>query len=74
MWTWLDDIPYHIFILFTIFALLAPFRPMPHVMEKLIMLKKRELRRPIDIFDLFYHLIPLIFLIVRIYRDFFREN
>lgn len=74
MWAWLDDIPYHIFILFTIFALLAPFRPMPHVMEKLIMLKKRELRRPIDIFDLFYHLIPLIFLIVRMYRDFFKVN
>lgn len=72
MLTWLDDIPYHIFILFTIVALLAPFWPMLHVMEKLIMLKKGELRRPIDIFDLFYHLMPLMFLMIRIYRDFFR--
>ena len=72
MLTWLDDIPYHIFILFTIVALLAPFWPMPHVMEKLIMLKKGDLRRPIDIFDLFYHLIPLMFLMIRIFRDFYR--
>jgi hypothetical protein len=44
---------------------------MPHVMEKLIMLKKGELRRPLDIFNLFYHLIPLTFSMIVIFRDFF---
>jgi hypothetical protein len=39
--------------------LLAPFRPMPHVVEKLLMLKNGVLTRPIDIFDLFYHTIPI---------------
>jgi hypothetical protein len=50
--------------------LLAPFRPMPHVLEKLIMLKNGTLHRPIDIFDLFYHLIPLALLLLKVYRDF----
>ena len=50
--------------------LLAPFRPMPHVVEKLIMLKNGTLTRPIDIFDLFYHLIPAIILVLKVYRDY----
>ncbi|GAB6905240.1 conserved hypothetical protein [Desulfosarcina cetonica] len=62
----LDKIPYSILIPITVFMLLAPFRPMPHVIEKLIMLKQGTLSRPIDIFDLFYHLAPLILLIVKI--------
>lgn len=49
--------------------LLAPFRPMPHVVEKLIMLKKGILTRPIDIFDLFHHFIPAILLVIKIVRD-----
>jgi hypothetical protein len=50
--------------------LLAPFRPMPHVIEKLIMLKNGTLAKPIDIFDLFYHLIPTIILLLKVYRDY----
>jgi hypothetical protein len=42
---------------------------MPHVLEKLIMLKKGILTRPIDIFDLFYHLVPTILLIIKLVRD-----
>ena len=48
--------------------LLAPFRPMPHVIEKLIMLKAGTLKRPIDIFDLFFHLLPTILLIIKAMR------
>ena len=69
MWTILEKIPYTILIFITIFMLLAPFRPMPHVVEKLIMLKNGTLNRPIDIFDLFYHLIPLALLLLKVYRD-----
>ena len=49
----------------TVFMLLAPFNPLPHVLEKLIMLKAGNLSRPIDIFDLFYHLAPLVILIAK---------
>jgi hypothetical protein len=54
----LDPIPYLPLILLAVFMLLAPFRPMPHVLEKLIMLKNGTLTRPLDIFDLFFHLAP----------------
>jgi len=69
MWKILDKIPYTLLIIFTVFMLLAPFRPMPHVAEKLMMLKDGTLSRPIDIFDLFYHLIPLFILLMKLYRD-----
>jgi hypothetical protein len=70
MLNFLDKIPYSILIIAAIFMLLAPFRPMPHVVEKLIMLKNGTLTKPIDVFDLFYHLIPTFILILKILRNF----
>ena len=67
---WIDSIPYPLLILMTVLMLLAPFRPMPHVVEKLIMLKNGMLTKPIDIFDLFFHLAPMVLLIVKILRNF----
>lgn len=69
MLSFVDNIPYSILIVFAIFMLLAPFRPMPHVMEKLIMLKNGTLTRPIDIFDLFFHLAPAILLAIKAARQ-----
>jgi hypothetical protein len=65
-----DKIPYSILVVIAIFMLLAPFRPMPHVIEKLIMLKNGVLTKPLDIFDLFYHLVPTIILFLKVYRDY----
>jgi len=45
---------------------------MPHVLEKLIMLKNGTLNRPVDIFDLFFHLLPTLIFLLKIYKDFFR--
>jgi hypothetical protein len=66
----LDKIPYSILIVIAVIMLLAPFRPMPHVIEKLIMLKNGNLSKPIDIFDLFYHLVPTVILLLKVYRDY----
>ena len=66
---WIDSIPYWLLIPVAILMLLAPFQPMPHVLEKLIMLKNGTLSKPIDIFDIFYHLIPTIVLIFKIVHD-----
>ena len=66
---WIDAIPYWLLIPVAILMLLAPFQPMPHVLEKLIMLKNGTLSKPIDIFDLFYHLIPTAVLIFKIVHD-----
>ncbi len=70
MWTFIDKIPFPILIAAAIFLILAPFKPMPHVLEKLIMLKNGALTRPIDIFDLCFHLAPTVILLLKVYRHF----
>jgi len=55
MWAILDKISYPLIVLIAVFMLIAPFKPMPHVVEKFLMLKNGTLTKPIDIFDLFFH-------------------
>ena len=43
---------------------LAPFHP-PHIWEKLVMLRRGELRRPLDWFDLFLHGTPWVLLALK---------
>ena len=74
MFDFLDRMPYSVLIFLTVLMLLAPFRPMPHVVEKIIMLKNGILNRPIDIFDLFFHTAPAIILLIKVYRDYFNHN
>ncbi|HKI61316.1 MAG TPA: hypothetical protein VKA31_03395 [Mariprofundaceae bacterium] len=45
---------------------LAPFTPEPHLVEKVRMLVHGELVRPIDIFDLFWHSWPLLWIALRL--------
>jgi len=45
---------------------LAPFTPEPHLVQKLRMAVHGELHRPIDIFDLFWHSWPLIWIALRL--------
>ena len=73
MWNYIDRIPYLPLILIAIFMLLAPFRPMPHVVEKLLMLKNGTLHKPIDIFDLVFHLIPSILLCIKLFRSYYTK-
>lgn len=65
----LKKIPYSVLIIFSIIMLLTPFKPMPHVLEKILMLKNGTLHRPIDIFDLFFHCAPLILLAIKAIRE-----
>jgi hypothetical protein len=69
MWAVLDKIPYSVLIVIAVFMILAPFKPMPHVLEKLIMLKNGTLTKTVDIFDLIFHLVPTIILLLKIYRS-----
>lgn len=50
---------------------LAPFLPQPHITEKLSMLLAGELKRPIDIFDLFWHAWPFVLLGIHVVQDIF---
>jgi len=74
MRTFFDKIPYTLLIVAAIFMLLAPFRPMPHVIEKIMMLKNGILTKPIDIFDLIIHLTPAFLLIIKAYRNFINKR
>lgn len=57
MKAWLLQLPWTLVILGCLTLGLAPFNP-PHIAEKLGMLARGELRRPIDWFDLLFHAIP----------------
>jgi len=46
----------------------APFFPQPHIVEKIRMLMAGTLKRPLDIFDLFWHAWPFMLLAYRIVR------
>jgi hypothetical protein len=69
MLKFLTKLPYSTLILATIFMLLTPISPMPHVVEKIIMIKNMTFYKPLDLFDLFFHLSPLILLIIKAIKD-----
>jgi hypothetical protein len=66
--TWLDRIPLPLLIALAIWMALAPFTPEPHLLEKLRMLSQGTLASPLDIFDLLFHLLPLVLLGLRLWR------
>ena len=59
---WLDKIPFTTLLLIALTLGLAPFKPEPHVWEKLKMLFDGSLGKPIDIFDLVMHGTPWVLL------------
>ena len=60
---------YRILIPLVLLLGLAPFYPQPHIVEKVRMLMAGTLKRPIDIFDLFWHAWPFALLAVRVVLD-----
>ena len=68
MLKWIDKLPVKPLLVVAVFFALVPFQPEPHLFEKLRMLSEGALTRPIDIFDLFMHSLPLVLLIIRLIR------
>lgn len=68
MLQWLDRIPLGLLIALAVWLAVAPIVPEPHLIEKLRMLWQGELSRPMDIFDLLFHLSPIVVLAVRVAR------
>ena len=66
---WLDRIPLLWFVLIALWLLVAPVVPEPHLIEKLRWLVRGELTRPLDIFDLLLHSVPMLLLVWRLWRD-----
>ena len=65
---WLDRIPLSMLVIAAVILGGAPFVPEPHVIEKIRMLANGTLSRPIDIFDLAYHALPLVLLVLKLTR------
>lgn len=68
LWRLLDSIPLPLLAVAAVFMALSPFVPQPHLLEKLKMLAGGRLVKPLDIFDLFFHLLPLLLLLAKIWR------
>ena len=58
MTRWLRSVPWSVVAIACATLGLAPFAPVPHVLEKLGMLLRGQLVRPIDWFDLLLHGAP----------------
>ncbi|MGD9784533.1 MAG: hypothetical protein AB7E80_02145 [Hyphomicrobiaceae bacterium] len=65
----IDRIPWSLAILAALTLGLAPFFPEPHIWEKLKMLAKGTLTRPIDIFDLAFHAVPWVLVMAKAVRS-----
>ncbi len=61
----LKTVPYTLLIGLAVVMALAPFTQKPHLIEKVQMLLAGELKRPLDIFDLFFHSAPLFAIILK---------
>jgi len=68
MLKWLDSIPLYMLVIAALLLGPAPFVAEPHIVEKLRMLANGTLTRPIGIFDLAYHGLPIILLVLKIIR------
>ena len=67
--TFLDKIPVKFLALPAVFLAFAPFRPQPHLWEKLQMMIAGDLTRVVDIFDLFWHSIFILLLVLKLIRQ-----
>ncbi len=62
----IKSLPYPLLILMSIFMLLAPFQPEPHLVQKFNMLMAGNLTKPLDMFDVVWHLLPVGLLIAKL--------
>ncbi|TNF51730.1 MAG: hypothetical protein EP308_12665 [Burkholderiales bacterium] len=68
MMGWLDRFPLALLIAIALWLAVAPVVPEPHLIEKLRMLSQGTLTKPLDIFDLLLHSVPLVLLGIRLWR------
>jgi hypothetical protein len=65
---WLDRFPLALLVVVALWLAVAPVYPEPHLIEKWRMLMQGTLSRPIDVFDLLLHTVPLVLLALRLVR------
>jgi hypothetical protein len=65
---WIERIPLRWHLILATYLLVAPVLPEPHLVEKIRWLLEGTLQRPLDIFDLLFHLVPATLLVPRLYK------
>ena len=70
--SYMDQLNWGMVVILCVTLGLAPFSP-PHIIEKLSMLIKGNLIKPLDWFDLFLHGIPWIILVLKIAAFFIKK-
>jgi hypothetical protein len=65
---WIDRTPLGVLVAMTAWMLVAPIVPEPHLIEKWRMLRQGTLTRPIDLFDVVWHLLPAALLALHLWR------
>ena len=65
---WLDRFPLALLIAIALWLAVVPVVPEPHLIEKLRMLSQGTPTKPLDIFDLLLHSVPLVLLGIRLWR------
>ncbi len=66
---WIDRIPILWLVGIAVYLAGAPLVPEPHLVEKWRMLLQGRLSQAIDIFDVFLHTLPMVVLVMRLWRD-----
>lgn len=67
--TWLDRLPRIWFLPLAAWLAAAPVTPEPHRVEKLRLLSQGTLTRPLDVFDLAMHAMPLLLVALKLWRQ-----
>jgi hypothetical protein len=65
----LDRLPWIWLLLLAAWMAVAPVTPEPHLVEKLRLLARGALVRPLDIFDLLMHATPLLLVALKLWRQ-----
>ncbi|MCW9034920.1 MAG: hypothetical protein OQJ97_11930 [Rhodospirillales bacterium] len=65
---WFDNVPLPMLIFLAVFLLIAPITPEPHLVQKYNMAMEGKLTEPLDIFDVFWHFLGVILVIVKLKR------
>jgi len=65
---WLDDISYVFLIAAALLMAMMPFQPEPHLVQKYGLWLTGNLQKPADIFDVFWHLLPTLLLLLKFVR------
>ena len=66
--SFIDKLSLPLLAAITVLMLGAPFVPEPHLVEKAKMLLAGTLTRPLDLFDVFWHLLPAALLTLKLLR------